>query len=736
MITNTKKTDVFKIKPAARHILTIGRDLIKDNATALLELIKNSYDADATHVSIEFSRTNKGKNASIKISVSDNGHGMSYKTVTTVWMVPSTFYKHGKLVSEEKKRPLQGRKGIGRYAASILGNGFRLETTKKGETTTLFINWEDFENKKYLEDIEISIDREKTGKSPGTYIEITGNSDKLLEWDKTQIEDFIKDLRRLISPIYEKEIKTDFEIELIFKDFPIETYENETIDIKPFPILEAFDYRISGEISGSGQAKLLFENGTAGNINEKIPIFNIPLEDGAKYCGRLKVDFKVYDRDTDSINNLIKKIRERGDSSETSEKLSRIEARKLLDEISGIAVYRGGFRVRPHGDPGYDWLELDRRRVQKPGVRVGSDRVSGFVEIEPEEESHLEEKANREGLKENKYFLGLKQAAISVLLQAEIRRYQFKIKTGQERSQRNLTEKLDSLFDFSDVTQTINKELTDRDVPESERKKIVGLIDARVEESNKVIEDVKRIIAIYQGQATIGKIVKVVLHEGRNPLSYFQNEIPVMGKWIEELKKKFNKKLLNQLVDRLGAVKRQAESLVSLFRKISPLAARRKANPAILHLKKNLEEIIDIFSYEFKKEKIKVTLDCDPDIQITAWAEDVSQTVINLLDNSLYWLSNSKNRVKEITITGAAMGEMFRLTYKDNGPGIEEKFIRDEVIFEPGFTTKPNGTGLGLAIAGEAMERSGGKLAAVYSESGAHFEIDLPLKTEEKSKKL
>lgn len=729
MKMKTNKTGVFKIKPAARHILTIGRDLIKDNATALLELVKNSYDADATKVDIEFSVAGKGKDSGIKICVSDDGHGMDYDTVTGVWLVPSTLYKHGKLVSDSKKRPLQGRKGIGRYAASILGNKLKLETTKKGETTSLSLDWSDFENNKYLDDIEISVNTEKTSHDPGTVIEITGNKNELLEWDDPQIKNFIKELRRLISPIHEKDIKPDFNIVLSFKDFPVEGYENQTTPVEPFPIMDVFDYRISGEISDSGSAKLIFENGTVTIPAENISI-NIPLEDGAKYCGKLKVDFKIYDRDTDSINNLIEKIGKQNGRSEPAEKLSKIEARKLLDEISGIAVYRGGFRIRPHGDPGYDWLQLDRRRVQKPGVRVGSDRVSGFIEIEPEEKSHLEEKANREGLKENKYFLGLFQIATQVLLEAENRRYQFKLKTGQVRSQRNLTEKLDNLFDFSDVTQSIEKELANRDVPEPERRKIVGLIDARVEESNKVIEDVKRIIAIYQGQATLGKIVKIVLHEGRNPLSYFQNQIPIIQTWVAELKKKSSKGLLDQLIDRLGAVKRQAESLVDLFRKISPLAARRKANPVTIYLRKNLENAVEIFSHEFKKQKIKVRLECDPSIQITVWPEDVSQAIVNLLDNSLYWLANNKNKAREIIISAVALDGTVHLTFKDNGPGIEEKFIRDELIFEPGFTTKPDGTGLGLAIAGEAMERSGGKLTAVYSKTGAHFEMDIPLMPE------
>jgi signal transduction histidine kinase len=728
-MSNSKiKTENFKIKPAARHILTIGRDLIKDNATALFELVKNSYDADAAQVDIEFSAVKKGINSGIKIVVKDDGHGMDYKTVTTAWMVPSTSYKQDKLLSDGKNRQLQGRKGIGRYAASILGNFFQLQTVKNNKKTSLLIDWDDFEKKEYLDEIEIPITTEDATEMSGTYIEIMGDNKKLSEWDKNQIEDLHKELRRLISPIHGKKIKNDFEIKLIFKDFPVEEFRNSEIIIEPYPILDVFDYRISGEVSESGEAKVVFENGIKGVSSEDISVYTIQLQDGARRCGKLKIDFKIYDRDTESINNLIKRIRDKDVVFGDGERLEKADARKLLDDISGIAVYRGGFRIRPHGDPGYDWLELNRRRVQKPGERVGSDRVSGYIEIEPEEKSHLEEKSNRDGLKENKYFLGLIQIATNILLQAEIRRRQFKLKTGQEDSQRNLVDKLDNLFNFSEITQSIDKKLIEHDVSEPERKEIVGLIDARVEESNRIIEDVKRIIAMYQGQATLGKIVKVVLHEGRNPLSYFQNQIPVMEKWIVELKNKFSKSLLDQFIDRLEAVKRQAEFLVQLFRKISPLAARRKTNPSVINLKKNLEETIDIFSHELKEKKIKVEINLDPGIEIVAWPEDVGHAIVNLIDNSIFWLDQNKNKARNISINGNTEGDVFRLVYKDNGPGIDEKFIIDELIFEPGFSTKPNGTGLGLAIAGEAMERSGGKLSAIYSDSGAYFEIDLPVK--------
>jgi signal transduction histidine kinase len=673
-----------------------------------------------------------GTKDNIKISVTDDGEGMDYKTVTTVWMVPSTSYKQVLLQSSKKKRALQGRKGIGRYASSILGDQLYLETVKGKELTTLTLDWKEFEKKKYLDEVKVSIQKEATKRKPGTTIEIIGDKNKLIEWDSLQIEKLIKDLRRLVSPVHGKDTKSDFKIEVSFKNLPIQEYNNEKILIEPFPILDVFDYRIHGEVSEAGEANLTFQNGIAGTPPEKIPKIKISLDKGAKYCGLLSIDFKIYDRDTESVRGLIKRMDNKGVNFKASEKLKRAEVRSLLNEICGIGVYRTGFRVRPHGDPGYDWLLLDRRRVQMPGRRVGSDRVSGFIEIEPEETSHLEEKANREGLKENKYYDGLVQIVTRVLLEAENRRYQFKLKTGKERSQKGLTEKLDNLFDFSEVTQSIDRELADRNIPETERKKIVGLIDARVEESNKVIEDVKRIIAIYQGQATLGKIVRVVLHEGRNPLSYFQNQIPLMEKWSRELKKNYSKSIITQFIGGLGTLQKQVQFLVNLFKKISPLAAQRRPSPTTFFVKKNLQEIISIFDTEFKLKKINIKLNCKEDVTTTAWPEDFSQTFVNLLDNSLYWFSHSDEKKKEVNITVETNSGEIKIIYQDNGPGIEEKFIQDELIFEPGFSTKPDGTGLGLAIAGEAMERNNGKLTAIYSESGALFEIYLPATLENK----
>ena len=69
------RDDQFRIRPAGRHLLTIGRDLIKDECAAIIELVKNAYDAGSPNVNIEFNVLKD--NAKLQITISDNGHGMS-----------------------------------------------------------------------------------------------------------------------------------------------------------------------------------------------------------------------------------------------------------------------------------------------------------------------------------------------------------------------------------------------------------------------------------------------------------------------------------------------------------------------------------------------------------------------------------------------------------------------------------------------------------------------------------
>lgn len=737
------KDGYYKIRPAGRHILSIGRDLIKDKYAAIVELVKNSYDADSSTCTVSllpFQKTIIKENEEvlvkgIKVIIKDEGHGMTFNTVTDKWMVPST---DDKLTRENKgKSPkgrlMQGKKGIGRYSASIIGEDMVLETIdKNGELTTLYLIWEDFEKAKYLEDVDVLIENFKTDRPSGTEIIILGDEEHLNDWNEKQLKNLKSELKKLIPPIDRTIHKIDddtenFQIILELGDFPYENYSNKKETIEPYPLFDLFDYRISGSVTNDGIAKLTFENNRTNDEQETIEPFHLNLnadinENFQSFCGEVKFDFRVFDRDPSSIDALI----ERGLKDPiTGESVGKREARIILDTYNGIGVYRQGFRIRPLGDAGFDWLSLDNQRVQNPSLKIGSDQIIGFIHIEQEDKSGLLEKSARDGLKETSEYFGLMEISKQVLKELENRRFLYRQKVGLGRSKRKIEDKIKGLFDFNDLQEKVNKELDSLGVEKTKREKITKLITAKEEKNNKIADELKQIIALYQGQATVGKIVNVILHEGRKPLGYFKNQIPLITEWNDELAVEYDKELLDKTIDRLSVIGEQGDIFTKLFEKLDPLSARKRNNKKDFNVREVIENVFDVFVSEFDSQNIILDIDCDINQMIFGWKEDYYMILTNLVDNSIYWLKNSKKSTKEISLKVYEDNELITIEYRDNGPGIDKKFIESEIIFEPEFSNRTGGGyGLGLAIAGEAIDRNGGILKAIYSNNGAYFKIE------------
>lgn len=735
-MAETKIKDGFhKIRPAGRHILTIGRDLIKDKYAAIVELVKNAYDADSPDCSVSLLPFYSNEKKGIKVIIRDQGHGMDYDTVVDKWMVPSTSDKHDR-INSPKGRLMQGKKGIGRYSASIIGDDLVLQTVdKKGDLTTLYLIWSNFSQAKYLEDVDVLVEHFKTERSSGTELIIVGDESHLDQWTVKQIQNLRFELKKLIPPIdsTEQKIDTDianFKINLHLGDFPYEGFSNVIEEIEPYPLFDLFDYRISGSISNTGVARLKFENKRIANAPiEQLKDFKIllnqhPNRKGEEsYCGEVQVDFRVFDRDPTSIDGLI----ERGLKDPiTGQHVGKREARLILDTYHGVGVYRNGFRLRPLGDAGYDWLELDRERVQNPSVKIGSDQIIGFIHIESEQKSNLEEKSARDGLKESSEYFGLQEICKQVLGKLEERRFIYRQTVGLGRSNRNVEAKINTLYNFNDLKNKINKELDLLGINEDKKRAINKIISEKEESSNKIADELKQIIALYQGHATIGKIVNVILHEGRKPLSYFKNQIPLINQWKEEIVRSYDHATLEKILLRLGGINEQSDTFIKLFNKLDPLSAKRRDRKKDFNLLKVIEGVGDLFVSELAVQNIKYVINCEESTTVYGWKDDFYIVFTNLVENSIYWLQSVEGREKEIKFVAKEVEDRLVIEYRDNGPGIEKQLIESEVIFEPEFSNKTGGgTGLGLAIAGEAIARNDGELKAIYSETGAFFQIEV-----------
>jgi len=716
--------NIFKIRPAGRHLLTIGKDLIQDTYAAVVELVKNAYDANSPDVIISFIADEPA--TGYRLSIEDKGDGMSRDTVINSWLVPSTDYK---LTAKRKDgaRIPQGRKGIGRYAASILGKDLFLETvTESGEETTVCLEWKDFEQAKYLDDVPILVETFlDSSKGKGTTLTMKGDNEMLSSWTAEQFRNLHHELKKLTIPknVYGFDADDEaFQIRLKIKGFPsVDDLDEEVV---PFPIVDLYDYRIAGVIREDGKGELEYSQQRVRNAPiEKINFVlldeeSIPVSTG---CGVLYFDIRVFDRDPASIDALIA----RGLKGDSGDYVGKQEARRLLDEYNGIGVYRNGFRIRPMGDPGFDWLQLDKERFMKPALRISCNQAIGCVLVQSEEQSCLIEKSARDGLHQSVAMKGLRWATKAVLNELETRRFRYRQKEGLSRPALKVEKELTRLFSFEELKSNVQKKMSSGGVEEGVVNSVLETIKNEESVKNKALEDIRQAIAIYQGQATLGKIINVILHEGRHPLSYFKNQIPHLHFYRDEYLKTKQEPDIEKCLSLIDGIAQNSEVFVRLFGRLDPLAAGKRSGKKALKLEKTLRGIVSVFESELNSSGISVNVSCPSDFEFICWKQDLYSIFTNLIDNSIYWMTSSDVQSKEVVITAeVAEGQLQYIDYRDTGPGIDAGLIQSGVIFEPQFSTKPNGTGLGLAIAGEAAARNDLELKAFETSSGAYFRLD------------
>lgn len=712
---------VHKIRPAGRHILTIGRDLIQNVHAAVLELVKNAFDADSPDVDIRFRRLSKNKR--YYITIIDHGHGMTRDDVINKWLVPSTSDKLRRR-SSPSGRIMQGRKGVGRYAASVLGKDLLLETiTPKGEKTAVYVEWDEFERAEYLDDVDILVDTSDSDERSGTRLTMELEEEHLALWDDKQFTALRFELRRLKSPVGLALDKDDFSINLSVLGFPDIGNSYETIT--PLPVFDLFDYRINGTVGPNGQGTLYYSQQKARNSVEEVISFDYGMP---TRCGELTLDIRVYDRDSDSIRALIG----RGLKDASGKYVGNLQARQLLNSYNGIGVYRNGFRIRPLGDPDFDWLKLNEQRVQNPSLRIGSNQAIGFVLIESEERSSLIEKSARDGLRDNNAYENLKKITTEVIRRLEDRRFAYRKQAGLSRPVVKIEREIDRLFSSDALKRDVQLSLNEAGVSVEATGNVLELIGRDEQQRNEVAEGIRRAVAIYQGQATLGKIINVILHEGRRPLNFFRNQIPNLRYWHKVFLDTHNEEKLAEIVSISEGIGENAEFFVTLFGRLDPLADGTRSRKQDVNVKAAIQGALSVFASEMEAEGIEGLIDCPDSFSMTAWSQDMYVIFTNLIDNSVYWMKEKESLDAKIIIDVATLeNSLLHIDYRDTGPGIEPILIDSDVIFEPEFSTKSSGTGLGLAIAGEAASRNGLELKAFESDTGAWFRLQPILEDEE-----
>ena len=714
------ESGTYRIRPAGRHILTIGRDLIQDQHAAVIELVKNAYDADSPDVAISFGRTDQGE---YRITVTDHGHGMTRDTVINKWMVPSTRDKEDRDGRSPGGRTMQGRKGIGRYAAAILGKDLWLETTTSdGEQTTLYLEWTDFEVAEFLGDVEILIDTRASDEPAGTTLTIAVEEDSLVAWRNSQFAKLQFELRKLMAPF--QTIASEQAFDILLRVSGVPGVEDVDGSVEPYPLVEHFDYRIAGKIEADGKGNLVYSQQKSRNAADEEICIDL---EGPTGCGELEIDIRVYDRDPASLDQLIR----RGLMDDAGNYLGKLQARRVLNDYNGIGVYRNGFRLRPLGDADFDWLKLNEQRIQAPARRIGSNQVIGYVQIQSEGQSHLIEKSARDGLTENEAFRMLKEITKLVIGKLEEKRYIFRERAGLSRQTLKVERELERLYSFDTLKRDVRSKLSGAQVNDATTSEVIELIESDEKRRSESIGRLRDAIAVYQGHATLGKIVNVVLHEGRRPLSYFRNQFPRLRRRADGFAETQDPVLVPGIVEVAEGIAENAGDFVALFGRLDPLAAQRRSKKKVERLASVIRRSMEVFVGQLDEAGVTWEISGDEALTFLCWRQDIQAIFTNLIDNSLYWLRTSNSSGKRIDIRiSSEMERLLHVDYRDTGPGIEPEHIDSGVIFDPQFSTKPDGMGLGLAIAGEAATRNGLDLTAFADEAGAWFRLQ-PVEAEQ-----
>lgn len=690
------------LRPRARLIKTIGEELISNDIVAVLELVKNSYDADATIIQIKFfgevkeieeGGPKKKKKILTKegasIIIEDDGCGMSLKTIQQAWMEPATITKKINKNSPLKTRRYTGEKGIGRFASAKLSQKLKIITRAENDNEVVVdFDWQEFaKDEVYLDEVKCSWEVRKPDliRKSGTTLILTNlNSD----WDEEKFRVLRITLSRLINPVAPVE---DFLLELTLpKDLE---YLSGLVD--PPDSINKPDYKIKGEIDRKGFANIEY---TSRGHSTPIKYFKEISKDlkpiRVPQTGPFNFEFRVWDLESDSLRRL---------ANEVNSTVRNV--RKDLNDLAGLSIYRDSFRVLPYGEPKNDWLRLDLRRVNNPTLRLSSNQIVGYISINLDNNPDFKDQTNREGLIESEAFTDLQDIIKVLLNELEKKRYEERPRKDHDGSK----ESLFTQFSIASVVKLIYEKLP----KDKEAESLIKETELRI---NEGIKKVQNVISRYRRLSTLGLLLDAVLHDGNNFLLRIDSETRLLQKELQK-----NQIDENSISKHLTAIMDQRKVLAQLFKRLEPFGGRKRGRPKDIVLEDAIKNIFELYKTDLTTLNINVGLPSTKTI-VRIDEGELQMILINLLQNSIFWLEKV-NYPRKIIVETETIDNGLSIVFSDNGPGIEEN--HKNLIFNPYFSTKPDGIGLGLTIVGELITEYDGEFMLVDNGplDGASFKI-------------
>jgi len=451
---------------SARTAKLIGQENFATAEGAIVELVKNAYDADAKNCIIIFE--NHGEFEQIPcLYLIDNGIGMTSEVIENQWMKIGTDDKLQNFLSDGG-RVKTGAKGIGRFALDRLGIASEMQTVSKDSVGASIwsVKWSDFEKVGVaIHEVKANLDTVKEFDLKSNLIEHFSDFEKIKEvvqatqfesgtvlkihppkdiWDEESMKSLFDNLEVLIPP----QEQPEFSVHLF------STAHTEEFGKVNSAYYDDFDYKVKAEYLADELHTInltitreeldldvleksfgeVFNN----NLLKKFPYTLADFKEKTFTISKTIFDLIGSKSDDEILLNRIGKfdftfyfLKNKIDPEDKKrfpyKGISYANRKAWLDKFGGVKIFRDDFRVRPYGESGQDWLGLGERQAKSPGgpgqkiggYRIGSNQIAGTVNISRIANSSFQDKSGREGIQENEVFEIFKNIIIEIIAEFE-----------------------------------------------------------------------------------------------------------------------------------------------------------------------------------------------------------------------------------------------------------------------------------------------------------------------------
>ncbi len=755
---------------SARTAMLIGSENFSNPEGAIVELVKNAYDADSHCCYILFEKVDSDNRA---LYILDWGTGMDDKIIESCWMRIGTDDKLYN-TKTESGRVKSGAKGIGRFALNRLGKRAEMLTfTKEGFGYDWKVNWSDFdkpgtsvseitadidnislnEGRLFLSKLEKIFEITFPEFNTGTILKVTGLND---EWNEEQLAHLFSSLQDLVPPFnipafeinqfvqgqnnygrveiadyddfdYAVSAFFDGEDSLFVKvsrnELDVERLRNDYLGLFQREDMREFPYRLSE-----------FE---AGGYELKMPLSELKVDNPVRLTN-YKDDLGAFRFNFFFVKNT--KSDNRGESDESKypyRPFSPSNRRQWLKRNVGVKVYRDKFRVRPYGENGDDWLHLGDRYSANPigagqrkgGYHIRQNQIVGAVEISRLDNIYLQDKSGREGLQENVVVDLFKDVLLGII--------------GLMENDRNTV-----MYNLSQLYETLHPKGTAKAEADAAIK--AGKVDEesynKIREGYLVLkqeaEERENELRLLRNLASTGLVITSFAHELKNIAILSDSRSEDLRCAVENI-------MSEEDVAQLGL--NDYDNPYSLIRDLrdQDQNIRSWLNFSINSINKDkrtrkvfgMDEYFEHFksTWHAVLDELNIMLSItgfNPEMKVKAFVIDLDTIFNNLLSNSIYAIKESKkteNRL--ITINGEVENGDIVVAFEDTGIGLAEEYKgRPNDIFNAFESSKYDkdgnkiGTGLGLYITKTTLAEYSGSSISVMSPRLEGFGLRIRLK--------